>query len=204
MWHKAIWKGHPMRLELTRVGLLVQLANHYTTRSALHITVESHYKQQANTITSAESLRRCSECYVTCLLHTQTKCKSHSSTFLWKELSQKKRKERKKERKKKKKIKLKKKVRFMKQSFLFLLSNCLFEHLPLRIIFKIIVCLLDCLVWCEWMPIPVAQLMQKSDIFSGLVGFGYSIHRLHLCRGVRLPQRMSSGPVGKGCILTEG
>ena len=32
MWHKAIWKGHPMRLELIRVGLLVQLANHYTTR----------------------------------------------------------------------------------------------------------------------------------------------------------------------------
>ena len=30
MWHKAIWKGHPMRLELTRVGLLVELANHYT------------------------------------------------------------------------------------------------------------------------------------------------------------------------------
>ena len=30
MWHKAIWKGHPVRLELTRVGLLVQLANHYT------------------------------------------------------------------------------------------------------------------------------------------------------------------------------
>ena len=26
MWHKAIWKGHPMRLELTRVGLLVELA----------------------------------------------------------------------------------------------------------------------------------------------------------------------------------
>ena len=35
MWHKAIWKGHPMRLELTRVGLLVKLANHYTTRGAL-------------------------------------------------------------------------------------------------------------------------------------------------------------------------
>ena len=31
MWHKAIWKGHPMRLELTRVGLLAKLANHYTT-----------------------------------------------------------------------------------------------------------------------------------------------------------------------------
>ena len=34
MWHKAIWKRHPMRLELIRVGLLVQLANHYTTRGA--------------------------------------------------------------------------------------------------------------------------------------------------------------------------
>ena len=34
MWHKAIWNGHPMRLELTRVGLLVELANHYTTRGA--------------------------------------------------------------------------------------------------------------------------------------------------------------------------
>ena len=26
--------GHPMRLELTRVGLLVELANHYATRGA--------------------------------------------------------------------------------------------------------------------------------------------------------------------------
>ena len=26
--------GHPMRLELTRVGLLVELANHYTTTGA--------------------------------------------------------------------------------------------------------------------------------------------------------------------------
>ena len=34
MWHRAIWKGHPMRLELTRVGLLVEHANHYTTRGA--------------------------------------------------------------------------------------------------------------------------------------------------------------------------
>ena len=31
MLHKAIWKGNPMRLELTRVGLPVLLANHYTT-----------------------------------------------------------------------------------------------------------------------------------------------------------------------------
>ena len=35
MWHKAIWNGHPMRLELTHVGLLAELANHYTTRGAL-------------------------------------------------------------------------------------------------------------------------------------------------------------------------
>ena len=37
MRHKALWKGHPMRLELTRVGVLVELANHYTTRGALTI-----------------------------------------------------------------------------------------------------------------------------------------------------------------------
>ena len=34
MWHKAEWMGRPMRLELTRVGLLVELANRYTTRGA--------------------------------------------------------------------------------------------------------------------------------------------------------------------------
>ena len=28
-----------MRLKLTRVGLLVELANHYTTRGALHLGV---------------------------------------------------------------------------------------------------------------------------------------------------------------------
>ena len=38
MWHKAIWKGHPMRLELTRVGLLVELADYYTTGGALKFT----------------------------------------------------------------------------------------------------------------------------------------------------------------------
>ena len=31
MWHKAEWMGRPMRLELTRVGLLDYLANRYTT-----------------------------------------------------------------------------------------------------------------------------------------------------------------------------
>ena len=34
MWHKAIWKGHLMRLELTSVGLLVELTNHNTTTGA--------------------------------------------------------------------------------------------------------------------------------------------------------------------------
>ena len=34
MWHKAEWMGHPMRLELTRIGSLVYLANRYTTRGA--------------------------------------------------------------------------------------------------------------------------------------------------------------------------
>ena len=35
MWHKAEWMGHPMRLELTRVGLLVKLANRYTPKGVL-------------------------------------------------------------------------------------------------------------------------------------------------------------------------
>ena len=35
MWHKPVWIGHPMRLELTREGLLVYLANHYTTWGTL-------------------------------------------------------------------------------------------------------------------------------------------------------------------------
>ena len=35
MWQKAEWMGAPMRLELSRVGLLGKLANCYTTRGAL-------------------------------------------------------------------------------------------------------------------------------------------------------------------------
>ena len=31
---RAVWMGYPIRLELIRVGLLVLLANHYTTGSA--------------------------------------------------------------------------------------------------------------------------------------------------------------------------
>ena len=34
MWHEGVWMGHPMRLELTRVGFLVQLTNYYTTEGA--------------------------------------------------------------------------------------------------------------------------------------------------------------------------
>ena len=34
MWHKAIWIGHRVRLELTNEDLLVELANHFTTRGA--------------------------------------------------------------------------------------------------------------------------------------------------------------------------
>ena len=30
MWHKAVWMVQQMRLELTREGLLVSLANRYT------------------------------------------------------------------------------------------------------------------------------------------------------------------------------
>ena len=35
MWHKAEWMGHPMRLEHTRIGLLVKLANRYITKGVL-------------------------------------------------------------------------------------------------------------------------------------------------------------------------
>ena len=52
MWHKAIWKGHPMRLELTRVGLLVELANHYTTRGA-----SQHEKCPNSQISLSEPIR---------------------------------------------------------------------------------------------------------------------------------------------------
>ena len=34
MWQKAVLMGHPLSLELTREGLQVSLANHYTIRGA--------------------------------------------------------------------------------------------------------------------------------------------------------------------------
>ena len=49
MWHKAIWKGHPMRLELTRVGLLAELANHYTTRGSLSEYMSLHLSLKLTT-----------------------------------------------------------------------------------------------------------------------------------------------------------
>ena len=64
MWHKAEWKGRPMRLELTRVGLLVKLANHYTTRRSrqypTQTLMDADYTDDqallANTPAQAESL----------------------------------------------------------------------------------------------------------------------------------------------------
>ena len=44
MWHKAEWMGRPVRLELTRVGLLDYLANRYTTRGAHVFDVIVIYK----------------------------------------------------------------------------------------------------------------------------------------------------------------
>ena len=34
MWYKGEWMGHPMRLEFTRVGFQLKLANRYTTKGA--------------------------------------------------------------------------------------------------------------------------------------------------------------------------
>ena len=39
MWHKAEWIERSVRLELIREGLLVKLANHYTTRGAQRMMV---------------------------------------------------------------------------------------------------------------------------------------------------------------------
>ena len=59
MWHKAEWMGRPVRLELTRVGWLVKLANRYTTKGALqrpqientHIGKSGDQQTRANSIT---------------------------------------------------------------------------------------------------------------------------------------------------------
>ena len=53
MWHKAEWMGHPMRLELTCVGLLVKFANRYTTKGAqytnIYIVIKFAYDFYINT-----------------------------------------------------------------------------------------------------------------------------------------------------------
>ena len=48
MWHKAMWKGLPMRLELTRVGLQVELANHYTNKGGWRVQYCEWYLEQWN------------------------------------------------------------------------------------------------------------------------------------------------------------
>ena len=56
MWHKAEWMGRLMRLELTRVGLFVQLANCYTTRGppSLFILNSFLWKQKKNSESKKE------------------------------------------------------------------------------------------------------------------------------------------------------
>ena len=54
MWHKVEWKERPIRLELTRVGLLVSLANHYTTRGAHNMAYSKSHKKQYKYITIFE------------------------------------------------------------------------------------------------------------------------------------------------------
>ena len=51
MWHKAEWIGHPMRIELTRVGLLVYLANRYTTKGAHMLTENNNARLHVDRIT---------------------------------------------------------------------------------------------------------------------------------------------------------
>ena len=40
MWHKAVWIGHLIRLELTRERLEVKLVNHYAIQAAVIISKE--------------------------------------------------------------------------------------------------------------------------------------------------------------------
>ena len=77
MWNKAIWKGHPMRLELTRVGLLVELANYYTTRGAF-LTDHLSWTSFINSWVSIWKSRN-SEIILTCSL----KCFSGLDYFLF-------------------------------------------------------------------------------------------------------------------------
>ena len=59
MWHKAVRMGYPMRLELTREGLLVTLVNHYTTQGEIWYVCED-FQQLLNNLSYGPShLIRC-------------------------------------------------------------------------------------------------------------------------------------------------
>ena len=46
MKHKAMWKGHRIRLEVIRLGLLVELVNHYTTKGVFEAITIYIFKLQ--------------------------------------------------------------------------------------------------------------------------------------------------------------
>ena len=50
-------------------------------------------------------------------------------------------------------------------------------------------------------PTDKSILLAMLSILTGPVSWGCRIHRLDLCRGVRLSQRVSCGPVGWGCRI---
>ena len=58
MWHKAIWKGHPMRLELTRVGLLAEMEE-AVTKVIDTLTQEDFY------VALQKLLERYNKCFAT-------------------------------------------------------------------------------------------------------------------------------------------
>ena len=49
MWQVAAWMGHSVRYELTREGLLVYFANHYTSNKAIEFEL-SYYDVRVENI----------------------------------------------------------------------------------------------------------------------------------------------------------
>ena len=60
MWHKAVWMGHAMRLKVTRKGLPVKLAKHYTTRGVWLIAryIHTHINIYIEIVTEIQRLSR--------------------------------------------------------------------------------------------------------------------------------------------------
>ena len=77
MWHKTEWKGCQMRLKLTRVGLLVYLANRYTTRGA-HESV--HITQQQRLIKHLYSFKQITSSSGT---HRETHTEKHIYLYIF-------------------------------------------------------------------------------------------------------------------------